>query len=303
MNSRRAYCFTINNPESLLDFEDCPIVRYAVYQEEIGLEGTNHFQGYLELSTPRRLNYIKRNIPGFETAHLEVRNGTRDEARDYAMKKESRIDGPYEYGTFESGGRGKRTDIAALKKIVDEGATESEIWDAYPGMYLRHRINILSAMRLKTVQRSWKTWVTLITGPPGTGKTSLCRLLTQDRTTYWKNMSNWWDGYNSQTDVILDDFTGWIPWTTLMHLMDRYPLMVEIKGGTVCFLARRIWLTSNTEPQCWYQTKFSPTGTPIRTYPLEALERRVDSWVRLEQNNWIREFRTAQDYYQGINEI
>jgi len=51
-NTQRArfWCFTLNNPDGNLDVDlAIPAVRYAVWQLEVGEEGTEHFQGYLEL--------------------------------------------------------------------------------------------------------------------------------------------------------------------------------------------------------------------------------------------------------------
>lgn len=63
-------------------------VKFICGQEEIGKEGTKHFQGYIELNKPMRIGGVKK-IPGFERAHLEVRKGTQTQAIDYCQKKDS----------------------------------------------------------------------------------------------------------------------------------------------------------------------------------------------------------------------
>ena len=47
----------------------------------------------------------------------------------------------------------------------------------------------------------------------------------------------WWDGYHPTTHVsiILDDFYGWIPWSYLLQLLDRYHFSVEVKGRKTPF--------------------------------------------------------------------
>lgn len=97
-----AWVFTLNNPEqdpgTLIErLTDDPKVRYAIFQREQGENGTIHFQGYLELTRSQRMSYVKRLIP---RAHWESRIGTRDQARDYARKEETRIEGPWECGTW-----------------------------------------------------------------------------------------------------------------------------------------------------------------------------------------------------------
>ena len=56
----------------------------------------------------------------------------------------------------------------------------------------------------------------------------------------------------SQETVIIDDFYGWMPFDTLLRLTDRYPMLVDIKGGAVQFTAKRIIITSNEVPDNWY---------------------------------------------------
>lgn len=89
----RAYCFTLNNPEGLPDF-DHPLVKYAIYQEEIGEEGTYHLQGYVELKKPVRWTQVRTICPTLATAHFEPRRGTPEQARAYCMKGDAYINGP-----------------------------------------------------------------------------------------------------------------------------------------------------------------------------------------------------------------
>ena len=62
-----------------------------------------------------------------------------------------------------------------------------------------------------------------------------------------------------------------MPYTTLKKLADRYPMMVETKGGRVLFKARRLVITSNIAPQQWYPK-----------YPFDSLERRITGWFKHE---------------------
>jgi len=104
----RAYCWTLNNPTSEeIEAINQSTLRYIVYGHEIAPEtGTPHLQGYLEATRGYTMVAIKK-MPGFGRAHIEARNGTRDEARDYCMK-----DGKYvERGDWQAGGQGQRSDL------------------------------------------------------------------------------------------------------------------------------------------------------------------------------------------------
>lgn len=271
----RAYCFTVNNPDGLPDFEDFvkeKTVRYAVFQLEMGESGTTHLQGYLELSSPRRITYVK-SIPGLETAHVEKRRGTPEQARQYCMKKdETYLEGPWEYGEFTKE-QGKRNDLAEVYALVKEGKKEVEILEANPSAYIRYYRGIREAKRIVQMNRSWPTEVTVIYGAPGLGKSAMA-LKHLGNDAYWKPRGDWWDGYEGQENVVIDEFYGWIPWDTLMKILDRYPLMVPTKGGFANFLAKKVYIISNKHPKDWYDS---------RKFPFPALERRVRKWYYFQE--------------------
>jgi len=66
------------------------------------------------------------------------------------------------------------------------------------------------------------------------------------------NAGCWWDGYEGQHTVIIDEFYSWLRYDFFLRLTDRYPLQVETKGGVVQFVSHRIVFTSNTPPTAWY---------------------------------------------------
>jgi len=47
----RCWCFTLNNPEEELAVNEWDGIAYAVWQLEIGEEGTVHYQGYVNFSS------------------------------------------------------------------------------------------------------------------------------------------------------------------------------------------------------------------------------------------------------------
>lgn len=71
--------------------------------------------------------------------------------------------------------------------------------------------------------------------------------------------TKWWDGYQAHKNVVIDEFRGnnyltlgEISITHLLRWVDRYPVLVEVKGGTVPLVAEKLWLTSNLDPRLWY---------------------------------------------------
>lgn len=110
------------------------LLDYAVFQLERGEEtGTPHFQGYLELPVRRRVGPLKV-IMGAQSMHLELRRGTRDQARAYAMKAATRVEGPWEVGKWNAklGEQGKRRDWELVKERLKAGDTVLQVLDERP---------------------------------------------------------------------------------------------------------------------------------------------------------------------------
>lgn len=117
-------CYTLFD-EAHPDFPD--YVRYGVYQrEKAPTTGLEHYQGYVEFTTPKKLGGLKKWMP---TAHFEPRKGSRDQARSYCMKEDTRVSDPVEYGSWTQGGQGTRNDVSSacatlkqhgLKRVAEE---------------------------------------------------------------------------------------------------------------------------------------------------------------------------------------
>ncbi|AQR57900.1 replicase [Molossus molossus circovirus 3] len=245
----RHYCFTLNNPKELIDFTTIPHVRYAIYQEEIGESGNYHFQGYIEFDRPTRLGFLQRHLNG---GHFELRRGSRDEAREYCRKLDSRIGEVFEYGDWDQGGQGVRTDFNALHELVRQGTPTSEIMDQMPSMFYRYHSGIGKAQLLCVQDRDWPTKIIVLYGASGTGKSRWAHDYCHPSHQYWVSNTKWFDGYEFQPVVVLDDFRGWLPLHQLLRLCDRYPYTVEWKGGSRKFTAHVIIITSTRRPDEWY---------------------------------------------------
>lgn len=129
----RRWVFTLNNPEGELDRE-WPKLRYASWQLERGEEGTLHWQGYVELNASVKLGGMKAWLP---RAHFEVARADRVTARAYTRKEDTRVDGPWEFGDFGSGGQGKRTDIELAAAHVDDHGLAG-LAEAHPAAFIKY---------------------------------------------------------------------------------------------------------------------------------------------------------------------
>jgi len=266
----RSWVFTINNPSST-DLPQAPAwvekAKFCVWQLELSGTGTRHLQGYINLKQPARLAALKKLDP---TAHWEVRRGTHKEAYDYSTKEDTRIEGPFEYG--EAPEQGKRNDLGAVKRAIDEGYSDKEIADDFFSIWVRHQKAFALYRAISTPPRNFKTNVTVIYGPTGVGKTH--DINEQFPDAYWLtrtgNGTVYFDGYSDQKAVVIDEFYGWFPYDLLLRLLDKYPMQVSIRGSAANFVAEHVILSSNAHPTEWY--KFATYRT--KGYP--ALYRRLD---------------------------
>lgn len=249
----RHFCFTSYKLEILpKDIYDGDI-RYLVWQlERCPDTGNLHYQCYVELHKVMRWNRLKRII-GDDGMHIESREGTRDEAREYCMKEDTRVDGPWEYGKWISGS-GHRSD---LDEVAEKLKTKSikDVALEFPGTYVKYHKGLEKFKELlyEPRDKNKAPEVIVITGPTGIGKTRWAYDRYETADIYHKMGGKWWDGYTQQKVVLFDDFDkDIIPYRTMLQILDRYPLRVENKGGSIELNSEIFIITSNVSPYCWY---------------------------------------------------
>lgn len=244
------WIFTINNPEEEEEPPNVwPDVEYVIWQHERGEEGTDHIQGYVVCVGRKSLKYIKEHYNN--RAHWEVRRGTHKDAKRYCSKTDTRIAGPWEHG--EEPKQGQRNDLAEVDAYLRTHTLE-QVADEYPVASIRYGRHLAHHKQLITKHRDWLTDLIIYYGPPRTGKSWHARELWPDA--FWlkrgRSGEPWWDGYDAHETVIIDEFYGWISVDTMTRLIDQFPMVVEAKGTTVKFVARRVVIISNKPPSEWW---------------------------------------------------
>lgn len=250
----RAWCLTINNPgaeypDKLKDVHRDHGMTYLVAQKEKGAEGTEHIQAYCHFENQVSFTTVKTIFQG---AHIEAARGSAEENRTYCTKEETRIGGPWEYGTMPQSG--KRNDLLAVKADLDEGMLMQEIADKHFSQYVRYHKSFHAYCLLKHKRTNEAKTIRVFWGPTGTGKTRYC--FDNYPGAYWKTKSTsnaqFWDGYDGEETIIIDEFYGWFSFDFMLRLTDRYPVNLDIKHGTVPLAARTVVFTSNKHPRDWY---------------------------------------------------
>lgn len=294
MSKSRNWCFTLNNPTGNEDFvHSC--LKMLIASKEIGASNTIHYQGYCEFNNPVPLSTVRNWLP---RAHWEVRKGNQKQAVVYCLKdfmtedgsldiiheddsladlielglKSFGLDTSMKLKDFLEGLIEQQTSkLLTLKKLIDAGKEEKDLWETDFETMTRHHRAMNHYRMLTVAKRHHEMEIIVLIGPTGTGKSKYC--MDNYPNAYWKQRSDWWDGYAGEETVIMDEFYGWIPWDTLLRMCDRYPMMVQTKGGQVQFTSRRIVFTSNLAPKHWYKSE---------RISFSAFIRRVKVWVYMK---------------------
>lgn len=239
---------------TIFDYEDdntlvlAPTSTYQVYGYEVCPETQRkHLQGYISFSETKTMSSVKKMFRK-DSMHLEIPKGTSEQNRAYCIKEGNYI----ETGLISK--QGKRTDLEKIKDLIKEGKGMRDIIDIAPNFQAVRMAEVY--LKYAEQKRDWKTETTWIWGKSGTGKTRLAiETLGKDAYVKNNNTGKWWDGYDADENVIIDEVDYETNYSLLKELSDRYPCRVETKGGSRQFLAKKLIITSLYNPADLYHNK------------------------------------------------
>lgn len=236
MSRARGWVFTLNNytdeEEEFVKSWDC---KYLIFGKEVGENLTPHLQGYVYFTSQKTITALKKYSP---RAHWELARGTPEQAADYCKKDGDVFEkGVQPMSQKEKGEHGKQS-IEERWQHAKAGSYEllpPECIKTYEYIYRKSYV----PTDRPDLDNVW------IQGPSGCGKSRMVRDTYPEF--YSKPMSKWWDGYDMEDVVVLDDFdpkhAEYLTYF-LKIWADHYAFNAEVKGGMLKIRPKTIVVTS-----------------------------------------------------------
>lgn len=234
-----------------------PHVSYIKGQLERG-STTSYLHWQLIVYYPEKhtLAYVKKIFGS--NIHAEATKSAA--AEQYVWKEDTRVEGTQ----FELGKKSMKRNCSKDWDLIVSHA-RSGAFDEIPGDVLIHCYANIKRIRVDALKPdSCPKEVFVFWGVSGTGKSKKAwEEGTLDAFPKDPN-TKFWDGYSGQPNVIIDEFRGSISISHMLRWLDRYPVIVEVKGSSCVLKATKIWITSNLSPDEWYPDLDSETKNALR---------------------------------------
>lgn len=247
----RDYCFTVYDKDTLNEFDEDK-VKYVIWGREICPDtGRKHLQCYVIFGKKTYRIKGAQKALGVGKCHMEVKHGTREQARDYCKK-----DGDWEeWGEFDP--------------VTKENLFKADlnyVKDNYPEFYCRYHRGLEKLAFSRDKGPEWRDIkVYWLWGSPGTGKT---RKAMEHESVFKADDLTWWDGYEGEERIVLDEYDRETNRKYILNLLDGYRYRLPIKGGFTWAKWTQVYITTNWNPEGYIAC-------------MDGLSRRVTSVTRL----------------------
>lgn len=244
VKSSKNYTFTLFNytPMDVALLKALP-VRYIIFGFEVCPDTKKeHLQGYLVLRKEKTFTACK-NFVGISHIHLEIARKDSLANYDYCSKDKNFIEEGDRPMTSREKGLDEKARWETSRELAKQGKLDDIDADIYIRMY-RTLKEIRKDHMVKPVANDQldNRWVC---GPSGCGKSRALAVEFPDA--YYKMSNKWWDGYQGEETVIIEDLDE--NHKCLVHHLkiwgDHGAFLAETKGGAIYIRPKRIIVTSN----------------------------------------------------------
>lgn len=221
-------------------------VKYVFAGEEVCPETQRiHWQMYVCFKSQRSAGSV---IKLLRPRHVEPMRGSLRANAKYCEKEGNPA---FEYG--DKPAQGTRTDLIEIADDIKNGKRVRQILEEDPMAYHKYgrTMERLEDTVLSRRHRDFMTQGVWYFGPTGTGKSHVAfsDYTPETHYVYPVRDKGWWDGYQQQDTVIINDFRGEIPYAEMLQLVDKWPHSVPRRcREPIPFLSKTVIVTSSQEP-------------------------------------------------------
>lgn len=246
-------------------------ITYAIIgKETCPTTNREHLQCFFKFNSPIQFSTLQAKLPS--GSHIERARGTDFQNFTYCSKENIQE----EIGTRPQVNKKRKSETQSeiLKKYCKNEMTLEEMAEQDNLFVMRNLTEIRNFKKHLIEDKKEPTELYLIIGERGIGKTTFATKLSRSYYIKTSNMGRWWDGYNQEEVVILDDFNGWMLPDEIFNLCDSKPHMVPIKRDFVKFTSKALVITSRKLPEYWWKPEIT------KEYDMRRFDRRVTlTWI------------------------
>jgi hypothetical protein len=269
----RKWQITINNPTEKgfshdrikEELNGMKSLVYWCMADEEGKNETYHTHIYVVFSNAVRFSTMKNR---FDSAHLEMCNGTSQQNRDYVFKegkheKERKkithhTETHEEYGQMPIERQGARNDLADLQDMIEQGMTNAEIVRICP--QFSFAITKIEQMRQTFREEQYKNMfrqldVTYVYGKAGVGKTrDVMEKYGYPNVYRFTDYQNPFDNYGGQDIVVFEEFRSSLKIQDMLNYLDGYPLQLPCRYANKVACYTKVYIITNIELEKQYES-------------------------------------------------
>ncbi len=217
--------------------------------------GQKHMHAFIQYRSPKAMKTMLNWGKKWGNPHIECCRGSAQQNIDYCKKA-----GDWEEHGESKTHQGQRTDIEAVTKAIDDGASAAEVARSNPEIWVKFHKGLISyEAKTKAAPRVGRSACIWLWGKAGTGKSYFAKSRHPGRLYIKEPGHKWWDGYVNQEATLMDDMDfrdGF--WSSkegfrhLLRLADEGPAQVEYKGGMIEFNSRFLYISSEHPPEFYW---------------------------------------------------